>query len=105
MNKNFSDFKNINWDEEPKWIPPKVKNYADYLRDAGIKKSDVGIPRMMDAVGRANKIRYYDRTKRQAYNERKKKLEESPKKYCKTCGTIVDSSSQFCHHCGKRLAI
>ena len=37
--------------------------------------------------------------------KRKKKLEESPKKYCKTCGTIVDSSSQFCHHCGKRLAI
>ena len=35
--------------------------------------------------------------------ERKKELEALLERYCKTCGTGVDSSSQFCHHCGKRL--
>lgn len=35
--------------------------------------------------------------------ERKKELEALLERYCKTCGTSVDSSSQFCHHCGKRL--
>ncbi len=35
---------------------------------------------------------------------RKKELEALLERYCKTCGTSVDSSSQFCHHCGKRLS-
>ena len=35
---------------------------------------------------------------------RKKELEAILERYCRTCGTSVDSSSQFCHHCGKRLS-
>ena len=40
---------------------------------------------------------------RRINSERKKEVEAPPVTYCKTCGTSVDSSSQFCHHCGKRL--
>jgi hypothetical protein len=36
--------------------------------------------------------------------EKKKEFEAILEKYCKNCGTSIDSSSQFCHHCGKRLS-
>jgi hypothetical protein len=40
---------------------------------------------------------------RRVNSDRKKNVEENPKRYCRACGTPVDPSSQFCHHCGKRL--
>jgi hypothetical protein len=36
--------------------------------------------------------------------EEKKEFDALLDRYCKNCGTSLDSSSQFCHHCGKRLA-
>jgi hypothetical protein len=35
--------------------------------------------------------------------EQKKEIDVLLERYCKNCGTSLDSSSQFCHQCGKRL--
>ncbi|MFN8006476.1 MAG: hypothetical protein U0V70_05520 [Terriglobia bacterium] len=41
--------------------------------------------------------------RRRSKPERKSEPNRNIETYCQTCGTSLDSNSQFCHHCGKRL--